>query len=58
MRARAIPLDFAELCAKRGSGFDVADDAGEDFIELAAVELKKLLDGEAIGVADGIGFML
>jgi hypothetical protein len=51
-RCRPIPL--AELRTKGGSEFDIADDGGENFIERAAVELKKLLDAEAIGIADGI----
>jgi hypothetical protein len=46
------------LCAKRGSGFDVADHGGEEFIERAAVKLEKLLDREAIGIPDGIEFAL
>lgn len=34
----------------------MSQNGGEDFIEGAAVELKKLLDREAIGIAEGIGF--
>jgi len=33
MKTRAVPFHFAELRAKGGSRFDVADHSGEDFIE-------------------------
>jgi hypothetical protein len=56
VRACAVRFDFAQLGAQGGSRFDVADDGGEYFIEGAAVELEKLLDREAIGIADRIGF--
>jgi hypothetical protein len=56
--AGTVPLDFAELRAKGGSRFDIADDGGEDFIERAAVELQKLIEGETIRIADRTGFAL
>lgn len=58
MGAGTVPLDFAQLRAKGGSRFDIADDGGEDFIERAAVELHKLIEGETIRIADRTGFAL
>ena len=58
VRTGAVPFHFARLRAKGGSRLDVADDRSEDFIERAAVEFEKLLDGEAIGIPDRIGFAL
>lgn len=51
-RAGAVPFDFAELGAKGGRWFEVADDGGEDLIESAAVELEKLLDRQAVRIRE------
>jgi hypothetical protein len=52
VRTNAVPLHLAELGAKGGSWFDVADDGGEDLIESAAVELEKPLDRQAVWIME------
>jgi hypothetical protein len=52
VRTGAVPFHFAELPAKGGGWFDVADNGGEDLIESAAVELEKLLDRQAVRIME------